>query len=75
MSIYPVPINKWFIKGHAFYEHRKDVELMLKHCKCKKCGGPVTMEKGWIYHAAPWGYAWGEAWCSDDCYGDKSENY
>lgn len=65
MSIYPVPIAKWYVEGKPFGQEIKTLKWILKHITCAKCGKPITWDKGWVMHAITWGY--GEGWCSEEC--------
>lgn len=61
MSIYPVPLNKWFPKGD---EHHSWLKFMLEHGQCLHCKKRrLNIKKAWGHHSLPWGH--GDAWCSE----------
>ena len=65
MSIYPVDFkNDQFWRKHLDKYMRKHI----KRSKCKTCNKKIMKGSGlWAYHALPWGYAFGEWWCSEYC--------
>jgi len=80
MSIYPVPLQKWFPNPKS--RNLSDEEawdascqyyaakITVKLSKCEKCGKHCKYNRAWGHHSIPWGY--GEVWCSEKClYGPK----
>jgi len=60
MSIYPVPLNKWFPFGDPNY-----IGSFIEYHRCVACGKKPKYSKAWGHHSLPWGY--GEVWCSLKC--------
>lgn len=60
--IYPVKFESFWAKSH-----RDFVNMVLKDkYLCANCRKRLNYGF-WAYHAAPYGYAWGEFWCSNKC--------
>lgn len=63
MSIYAVPLYKWF---------KKDKDLaaicrtILKYNHCAMCGGKCNFKTAMADHSMPWGY-YREVWCTQRC--------
>jgi hypothetical protein len=69
--IYPVRI-KYYFSLNVFPKYDLKIELaMIKEklpsLKCNICGGPVTMEKGYISHAFNYGFD-DTNYCSKKCF-------
>jgi len=68
MSIYPVPLKKWYSKKDDPENHRI-LKIMAKYDTCKECGGKIDLRRAWGHHSLPWGY--GDFWCSRKCLNKK----
>lgn len=71
MSIYPVRINEWYVKGKPFGKEISMLKSLLPHIKCEECNGKITWDEGYIMHSATFGGP-SEAWCSEKCLRDES---
>lgn len=77
MSIYPVPLQKWFPHpkkhGDSPFSDQHDVcKLLVKDSRCHNCGQYNRWSKAWGYHAICYGFD--EIWCSKECvYGPKKK--
>ena len=60
MSIYPVPLAKWFPIGDQYYFGDS-----VEYYRCLACGRKPRYSKAWGHHSLPWGY--GDVWCSEKC--------
>lgn len=74
MSIYPVPLQKWFPnpKEHPVYSDQDHsiLRMIVKLSRCDNCGKHCKYNRAWGHHSLPYGY--GEVWCSEKClYGPK----
>lgn len=65
MSIYPVPLAKWFTREDDDYNLHETAVSIVKTMRCHACGKRCRWSKAWGYHSLPWGY--GELWCSEKC--------
>lgn len=67
MSIYPVPLQKWFPNGDDHYEVCR---MIVDGSRCENCGKHCKYNRAWGHHSLPWGH--GNVWCSEKClYGPK----
>jgi len=62
MSIYPVPLQKWFPIGNTKHSVCK---MLVKLARCEGCGKHCKFNRAWGHHALPYGY--GVVWCSKSC--------
>jgi len=85
MSIYPVPLAKWYRpkplandipqedraeeKRHQKI-HWEAVVSIARSSKCCRCGRTPKATAMIADHSLPWGY-WGEVWCSARCFRRK----
>jgi hypothetical protein len=69
--IYPVRIKYYFTTDYMPEDELKIELAMIKgklpSLKCNICGGPVTMEKGYISHAFSYGFD-DTNYCSKKCF-------
>ena len=67
MSIYPVD----FKNDLHWKEELEKLSFITKSntvIPCIVCGADVRKSNQlWMYHAAPWGYAVEDVWCSEKC--------
>ena len=66
MSIYPVKIKEWYVKGKPFGDEIPMLKSLLKSFPCIVCGSKVEWDKGWVMHSITFGGP-NEVWCSDQC--------
>lgn len=73
--IYKVKIKDWYCNLESeFYKELDNLKEMLPKMKCIKCGGPITLENGWVDHSVTFqGYFDDMAVCSDECYKNIKE--
>ena len=80
MSIYPVPLQKWFPnpnkyigKGWEEYINAlidySTLRMIIKYERCKKCNKNLKYNRVWGHHSLPRGY--GDMWCSKECLFNK----
>jgi len=65
MSIYPVDF-----KNDKFWRKElcPSIRKWIKRSKCKHCGKKMMKGRSlYAYHALPFGYGWGDWWCSEKC--------
>lgn len=70
MSIYPVRLSEWFPKDPEDEERQRlheAAKLCIKMNVCSVCGKKPRYQHAYGMHAIPWGYGWGEIWCSKKC--------
>lgn len=77
MSIYPVVLSKWFPakqKEKHTWASAEDIrnwhdaaKMCVSMSKCCVCGKKPQFRYAWGLHSIPWGYGWGEIWCSKKC--------
>lgn len=72
MSIYPVPLAKWFKrpkrKSLGYSECLMDYEIirfLVDSAHCYGCGKRCKYNRAWGHHALPHGY--GDVWCTKKC--------
>lgn len=75
MSIYPVPLQKWFpnpksknLSGENSWHKQCNYEAAkstVEFSKCENCGKSCKYNRAWGHHSIPWGY--GDVWCSEKC--------
>lgn len=75
MSIYPVPLQKWFPHpriGQYIYGNYSEaknlyetVKFLVKFERCDSCGKHCKFNRAWGHHSLPFGY--GEVWCTEKC--------
>lgn len=69
MSIYPVPLAKWFPKGDENHDFMKDMVRLGGESSlgCMNCGKTnMNWRTAYGHHSLPWGY--GDVWCTKRCY-------
>jgi hypothetical protein len=82
MSIYPVPLQKWFPNPKHNRKHRnwksyedslsdyENLRIIVKLERCYNCGKHCKYNRAWGHHSLSVGY--GDVWCSEKClYGPK----
>lgn len=60
MSIYPVPLAKWFPITDPHY-----MGDSIQYYRCQACGKRPRYSKAWGHHSLPFGY--GEVFCNLKC--------
>lgn len=72
MSIYPVPLQKWFPTNkqdsESQYMH-ETVKWLVSITKCIKCNKHCKFNRAWGHHSIFVGY--GDIWCSEKCMRSK----
>ena len=63
MSIYPVKFEKFWIKEARV----TGLDKYVGKNRCAHCKGKMPSYGFIAYHALPWGYGYGEWWCSWSC--------
>lgn len=70
MSIYPVPLQKWFPNTPKEKSYYWAARMTVDLARCENCGKRCKYNRAWGHHSIPWGY--GEVWCTKEClYGPK----
>ena len=70
MSIFPVPLQKWF-PNPAYHKDQvgsvdyEILRIIVKTDRCYNCGKHCKYNRAWGHHALPFGY--GDLWCSKEC--------
>lgn len=68
MSIYPVRIKEWYVKGEPFGDQIPTLKSLIRHVlDCKVCGKKIPWKTGYVMHSATFGGSY-DAWCSEECF-------
>lgn len=68
MSIYPVKISDWYVKGNPFGKEIPMLKSILDsgYFNCLRCKKPVPWDRGYVMHSITFGGP-SECWCSVEC--------